>query len=45
VTSGRPRLGICCSLPEQRIIAALDLLREVLAKIMTTHKMLAEALE
>jgi hypothetical protein len=29
----------------ERIIAALDLLREVLAQIMTTHKMLAEALK
>jgi hypothetical protein len=45
VTSGRPRLGICRSLAEQRIIAALDLLRAVLAQIMTTHKMLAEAQE
>ncbi len=45
VTSGRPRLGICCSLTDQRIIPAPDLLREVLAQMMTPHKMLAEALE
>lgn len=45
VSSERRGVSIYYSLPDQRITAALDLLREVLAQIMATHKMLAEALE
>lgn len=45
VSAERRGVSIYYSLADERIIAALDLLREVLAQIMTTHKMLAEALE
>ena len=45
VTSERRGVSVYYSLTDQRIIAAPDLLREVLAQIMTTHKMPAEALE
>jgi len=45
VRTERRGVSIYYSLADQRIIAALDLLRQVLAQIMATHKMLAEALE
>jgi DNA-binding transcriptional ArsR family regulator len=45
VNSERDGVSIYYSLADQRVIEALDLLREVLAQILAQRKMLAEALE
>ncbi len=45
VTTERDGVTIYYSLADQRVIEALDLLREVLAQILSQRKALAEALE
>ena len=45
VTTERDGVSIYYSLADQRVIEALDLLREVLAQILAQRKTLAEALE
>lgn len=45
VNAERDGVSICYSLADHRVIEALDLLRDVLAQVLTQRKMLAEALE